>query len=264
MKSDGSEQRHLLTKRLATTDPAWSPDGRRIAFTRNEDVGDFTTFTDDDVFVVDADGDTLRQLTPEVDGSSSGQPAWSPDGRNLVFVRGRSTATAVVASTALMFGELIVMDADGGERRHLTRGEPAAAPAWSPDGRQIVFVRGHDLNKPSADMDLFVVDAAGGEPRRLTCTPRSSESAPAWFPDGSRIAFARGWRLSRYTGKAAILVMNRDGTGERLLLEHQLFSETSYGLSWSPDGRNIAVETAVGSIAQLSQRLTSRAGKYVA
>ena len=75
MKVDGSEKRHV-TDRLTTTDPAWSPDGRRIAFTRNEDVGESTTFTDDDVFVMDADGGNVRQLTPEVDGSSSNQPAW--------------------------------------------------------------------------------------------------------------------------------------------------------------------------------------------
>src|SRR6476659_8840531 len=53
MKSDGSEKRRL-TERLTTTDPAWSPDGRQISFTRNEDVGEFTTFTDDDVFAMDA------------------------------------------------------------------------------------------------------------------------------------------------------------------------------------------------------------------
>ena len=73
MKSDGSENRRL-TERLTTTDPAWSPDGRQIAFTRNEDVGESTTFTDDDVFVMDADGCNVRQLTPEVNRRSSGQP----------------------------------------------------------------------------------------------------------------------------------------------------------------------------------------------
>lgn len=242
VKSDGSDKRRL-TERLTTTDPAWSPDGRQIAFTRNEDVGEFTTFTDDDVFVMDAGGGNVRQLTPEVDGSSSGQPAWSPDGRTIVFVRGPSRDSAVVSATPLTFGELVVMDSDGGETRRLTRGEPDAAPAWSPDGREIVFVRGHDLNKPSGDMDLFIVDAAGGTPRRLRRTPRSLETAPAWSPDGSRIAFARSSSGSAYTGKAAIFVINRDGSGESLMLEHKLYSETSYGLSWSPDGRSIVFET---------------------
>ena len=231
------------TERLTTTDPAWSPDRRKIAFTRNEDVGEFTTFTDNDVFVMDADGGNVRQLTPERDGRSSSQPAWSPDGRHIAYVGGPSTASAVVSATPLAFGELRVMDAGGGETTTLTRDEPDAAPAWSPDGREIVFVRGHDLNKPSGDMDIFIVDAASGTARPLTRTPHSLESAPAWSPDGSRIAFARSWSGSAFTGKAAIFVINRDGSGESLLLEHKLYSETSYGLSWSPDGRSIVLET---------------------
>ena len=242
MKVDGSEKRRV-TDRLTTTDPAWSPDGRQIAFTRNEDVGEFTTFTDDDVFVMDADGGNVRQLTREKDGSSSSQPAWSPDGQRIAYVRGPSIASAVVSSTPLAFGELLVVDAAGGESTRLTRGEPDAAPAWSPDGREIAFVRGHDLNKSNGDMDLFIVDAAGGKPRRLTRTPGSLETAPAWSPDGSRIAFARSSSGSAFTGKAAIVVIKRNGLGESLVLEHKLYSETSYGLSWSPDGRSIAFET---------------------
>ena len=269
MKVDGSDKRRL-TEQLTTTDPAWSPDGRQIAFTRNEDVGEFTTFTDDDVFVMDADGGNVRQLTRERDGSSSSQPTWSLDGR-IAYVRGPSIASSVVASTPLAFGELRVMDADGGESTRLTRGEPDAAPAWSPDGREIIFVRGHDLNRSSGDMDLFIVDAAGGTPRRLTRTPGSLETAPVWSPDGSRIAFARSSSGSAFTGKAAIFVINRDGSGESLLLEHKLYAETSYGLSWSPDGRTIAFETGeldctVVATVQIAtghvRRLTSCTGPF--
>ena len=162
------------------------------------------------------------------------------------------------------------MDGDGGERTRLTRGEPDAAPAWSPDGREIVFVRGHNLNKSSGDMDLFVVDAAGGTPRRLTRTPGSLETAPVWSPDGSRIAFARSWPGSAFTGRAAIFVINRDGSGESLVLEHKLYSETEYGLSWSPDGRTIAFETGahctviatVQIASERIRRLTSCTGPF--
>jgi len=270
MNTDGSGKKRLTTG-LTTTDPAWSPDGRQIAFTRNEDVGEFTTFTDDDVFAMDAHGDNVRQLTREVNGSSSSQPAWSPDGRTIMYVRGPSIASAVVSSTPLAFGELRSMNAAGGEGRRLTRGEPDAAPAWSPDGREIVFVRGHDLNKPSGDMDLFVVGAAGGTPRPLTHTPDSLETAPAWSPDGSRIAFARSYSDSAFTGEAAIFVIDRDGSGESLVLRHKLFSETSYGLSWSPDGRSIVLETgeldctAVATVRIATRelrRLTSCTGPF--
>ena len=75
----------------------------------------------------------------------------------------------------------------------------------------------------------------------------------------------------RITGKAAIFVINRDGSGESLLLEHKLYSETSYGLSWSPDGRSIVLETGdldctviatVGIASRRVHRLTSCTGPF--
>ena len=60
IRVDGTN-RERLTTRLPATGSAWSPDGRRIAFTRHQEVGESTAFTDDDVFVMDADGDGVRQ-----------------------------------------------------------------------------------------------------------------------------------------------------------------------------------------------------------
>jgi len=242
MKSDGSEKQRM-TSRLTTTNPAWSPDGRRIAFTRNEDVGESTTFTDDDVFVMDADGDDPRQLTAEQDGRSSGQPTWSPDGGEIAFVRGQSVASVVPSR----FGGLFVMRADGSDVRRLTpdpRGSADTSPAWSPDGREIAFTRGENLSSfTRVNMDIYVVDPEGGAPRRLTRTAHIFETTPAWSPDGSRIAFTRSTTQTEFDGKAAIYVMNRDGTGERLVLAHH-FTSDPYSLTWSPDGQTIAFETS--------------------
>jgi Tol biopolymer transport system component len=267
MKSDGSEK-HRLTSNLTTSDPAWSPDGRQIAFTRNEDVGEYTTFTDDDVFVMDADGHDPHQVTREWEGLMSGQPTWSPDGGEIAFVRGESVATVVPSR----FGDLLVMSADGSDMRRLVR-RPVSDPDWSPDGSAIVYTRGDNLaSRDRVYMDLYVVDVAGGTPRQLTRTAGVFETAPAWSPDGSRIAFARWTNQSQYDGRETIHVMNRDGTGEKLLLAHQHFASGPESLTWSPDGRTIAFETSpvrdctavalVDADAGSVRRLTSCSGFF--
>ncbi len=242
MRSDGTEQRRLTEDKLTTSDPAWSPDGRRIAFTRNQDEGESTTFTSDEVFVMDADGSDVRQLTPDEIGMSSGQPTWSHDGSQIAYVRGQSVASVVPSR----YGDLFVVSADGGEatRSRLTDG-PDTDPDWSPDGRTIAFTRGENLSNEKANDDLYVLDFATGATNQLTRTPPGVfESAAAWSPDGSLIAFARSTGTSQFDGMSRIYVINRDGTGERLVLEHKLFAYAPYSLDWSPDGRSIAFETS--------------------
>ena len=113
-------------------------------------------------------------------------PAWSRDGRTIVFVSWRDGN-----------GEVYAMNADGSGPRNLTQ-HPAkdVRPAWSPDGRRIAFVSRRDGNS-----EIYVMNADGSGKRNLT-RDRASDDYPTWSPDGRRIAFLRG-RLRSYTCPAS-------------------------------------------------------------
>ena len=200
--ADGSGQRWLTL--TASGIPAWSPDGRKIAF---QTVSDGNS----ELFVVNADGSGQRRLTRNYDGDLS--PAWSPDGRKIAFLSNRGGNF-----------EIYAMNSDGSRQRNLTR-NPAAdsAFAWSPDGRRIAFT-----SKRDGTWDVYVMTADGSGQRRLT-RGNAFASAPAWSPDGRRIAFE-----SVRNGKPGVYVVNSDGSGHRRLTQH------GGQPLWSPDGRSIA------------------------
>ena len=153
--------------------PTWSPDGTRLAFTSARSGGY-------DVYVVNADGTGLRNLT--VDPSPAvyvdRAPAWSPDGARIAFASDRGGTT-----------QLWTMRPDGTDLRQVTAGATSRAyePSWSPDGARLVFRRVRDAGGPGAVTDLAIVSADG---TGLVDLPRAgAEGAPAWSPDGTRIAF---------------------------------------------------------------------------
>ena len=181
---------------------AWSPDGRKLAFLTEGGCGQFCF----NLYVVRSDGSGLRNLTSKLaagGGPGAGpasDPAWSPDGRKLAFVR----------LNASLGSPIYVVKADGSGLRNLTP-KPVgayAAPAWSPDGRKIAFVSDRDGNS-----EVYVMNANGSGQRNLTRNP-AYDADPAWSPDGRKIAF-----VSNRDGSYGVYVMNADGSGQRRLAQ---------------------------------------------
>ena len=166
MNPDGSGQHRLTNGGVPGCaqegGPAWSPDGRRIAFESNWQV-----------WVVNADGSGQRQLTRK--GAHNFNPAWSPDGTRIAFERARRRRSPCSWCPGLWGYDVYVMNADGSRQQRLTRG--ASQPHWSPDGRKIAFVSQRD-----GDPDIYVMNPDGSGQRNLTRTAGDRESQPVWSP----------------------------------------------------------------------------------
>ncbi len=165
MNADGSGVERLTPERLTPDpgvvrdEPAWSPDGRRIAFTSVRS-GNY------EIYVMDADGSNVERLT-----DSSAAPVWSPDGQRIAFVAYRDGGWGIFA-----------MNADGSGVERLTEsGADHGPPVWSPDGRRIAFT-----SERSGNYEIYVMDADGSNVERLT---DSGAHSPVWSPDGQRLAF---------------------------------------------------------------------------
>jgi Tol biopolymer transport system component len=150
----------------------------------------------------------------------------------LMLVPAASPGAALEPRDELVFargGEIYVRASDGAVRR-LTRNRVYdGAPAWSPDGRSIVFTRAI-----GNDSDIYVMDSDGRNARRLAGSARGAQDLyPRFSPDGRRIVFA-----SNRTGESDVFVMRADGRGLRRLTRGPRWVDDTQP-SFSPDGRHI-------------------------
>lgn len=198
----------LTTHPAPDTDPAWSRDGKKIAFTSQRDGNS-------EIYLMNADGTGQTRLT--VGSAIDDRPTLSPTGGKIAFVSDRDGNR-----------EIYVINSDGTNAIRLTTDVASDSdPDWSPDGTKIAF--GSDREGTSG---IFVMNADGTGLRRLTSNSRP-ERQPAWSPDGTKIAFSRAGSANTRD----IYIMKFDGTG---VTQFTPGFEGASDPSWSPDGSKMA------------------------
>ena len=225
LRASGSPPTQVTASEHDVSDPQWSPDGRRLAFVR-----------EDEVWIVEADGSRLTRVVGQPGGGRC--PRWSPDGRELAFISRRRGWSQVWRITA-------PVPRRGRPQRQPKPPEAVAvtdagtdveAFAWSPEGSRLVVMA---QLQPDAlvTSQIAIVDLAAGA-TRVVAGEQSHDTGASWLPDGSLVyvSDADGWfHLVRRTADGRERIVLTDGAREH--------GEPTGGYGYiplpSPDGRRV-------------------------
>lgn len=194
----GTGETRLTTDTTNEAQPAWSPNGDRIAFTTDRDGNN-------EVYLMNPDGQGVTRLTNNA--TADEQPAWSPDASKIAFVSDRTGNP-----------EIWVMDSTGANPVQLTNNTATdLAPAWSPDGTQIAF-----MSDRAGNFAIFVMNSDGSNVRQLTNASVPDE-LPSWSSDGKRIV---------YDSDGELWVYWMDGSGQSQVTKSKYVLD--FNARWRP------------------------------
>jgi Tol biopolymer transport system component len=220
---------------ISPNDPAWSPDGTKIAFSSNPNKTRYS-----EIYIVDTDGSNLRRLTYNEVGDTKSDyredryPAWSPDGTKIAYNSYGDTGW-----------EIFTMNADGSDQTQLTKDDENPRdigpngnltrfrdnylPAWSPDGKKIA----DEVSSQPGGSGIYTMNSDGSNPTLVI----AEGGQPDWSPDGTKLVYR-----SNLAGKAVqnIYIADADGSNPVKLTANTDGAVYLQFPVWSPDGTKIA------------------------
>jgi Tol biopolymer transport system component len=214
VKSDCSELHELTEENINSYDPAWSPDGLKIAYSS-------FALEDMDIFFMNSDG-TNKQNIRQIEDSNEFDPAWSPDGTKIVFTSERDDNR-----------DIYVMNSDGSNLLRLTD-DPSWdwMPSWSPDGQKIAFSSNRG---DGTHVLIYLMNTDGTNQHNITSYDFIEDDyEPNWSPDGMKIVFER---------HCHIWIMDSDGSNQDDISGD--INNCEEFPSWSPDGTQIAFTSII-------------------